>query len=268
MPRYLGHRYPHLLGGQFRGPIFRRKKAIIDLSQRTVCHYLGLLDKMGFTQSYGKRGRSITEDGKRELESALIVDKLGFVAARVDTLSYRMSFNPNLKKGTIILNISTVHQNDIQRATDEMIKVFDHGLSMGKFLILGRPGTTLGEFKIASDQYAIGTICSVTINGILLRSNIAVTSRFGGLLEIKNHQSFRFTHMINYDGSTLDPLEIFIKGKMTRVKDILKSGNGIIGASFREVPAVALPEVKRIIKKLERIGLGGYCWWENLTNLF
>jgi hypothetical protein len=63
--------------------------------------------------------------------------------------------------------------------------------------------------------------------------------------------------MINYDGTTLDPLEIFIKGKMTRVRDILETGNGVIGASFREVPAVALPDVKTIIKKLEKIGLAG-----------
>ncbi len=229
----------------------------IDLRQRTVCHYLGLMDKMGFTESRGKRGRAITDAGRRELESGLIVDKLGFVAARVDRLSYQMSFNQNFRRGKIILNISSVPQHAIQETIREIKKVFDHGLSMGTLLAWGEPGTTLGEYKVPNDQYAIGTICSVTINGVLLRSNIATTSRFGGLLEFKDHKPFRFTHMINYNGTTLDPLEIFIKGKMTRVRDIIETGNGIIGASFREVPAVALPDVKTIINKLEKIGMGG-----------
>jgi len=229
----------------------------IDLSQRTVCHYLGLMDRLGFTRSYGKRGRVITDVGRRELESGLIVDKLGFVASRVDTLSYKMSFNVNLRRGKIILNISTLPRNALQSALKEINNVYAYGLSMGKLVALGRPGTSLGEFKVPADQYAVGTICSLTINGVLLRANIATTSRFGGLLEFRDHKPLRFTHMINYDGTTLDPLEIFIKGKMTRVKDILETGNGVIGASFREVPAVALPDVKTIIKKLEKIGLAG-----------
>ena len=229
----------------------------IDLRQRSVCHYLGLMDNMGFTQGCGKRGRTITEAGRRELESGMIVDKLGFVAARVDTLSYQMSFNPTVKRGKIILNISTIHRDTIQKALTEINSVFSHGLSMGNLIAWGEPGTTLGEYRVPDDQYAIGTICSVTINGVLLRSNIATHSRFGGLLEYKDNKPFRFTHMINYDGTTLDPLEIFIKGKMTRVREIIETGNGIIGASFREVPAVALPDVKVIMKKLEKIGMGG-----------
>lgn len=229
----------------------------IDLRQRTVCHYLGLMDNMGFTQGCGKRGRAITEAGRRELESGMIVDKLGFVASRVDTLSYQMSFNPKVKRGKIILNISTIHRDAVQMAMHEITSVYANGLSMGTLLAWGKPGSTLGEYRVPDDQYAIGTICSVTINGVLLRANIATHSRFGGLLEFKDHKPFRFTHMINYDGTTLDPLEIFIKGRMTQVRDIIESGNGVIGASFREVPAVALPDVKVIMKKLENVGLGG-----------
>ena len=229
----------------------------IDLRQRTVCHYLGLMDNMGFTEGCGKRGRAITEAGRRELESGMIVDKLGFVASRVDTLAYQMSFNPNMRRGKIILNISTIHRDAVQKAVAEITSVYAHGLSMGNLLAWGKPASTLGEYRVPDDQYAIGTICSVTINGVLLRANIATHSRFGGLLEFKDHKPFRFTHMINYDGTTLDPLEIFIKGKMTQVRNIIESGNGIIGASFREVPAVALPDVKVIMKKLEKVGLGG-----------
>ncbi|HNT35016.1 MAG TPA: winged-helix domain-containing protein, partial [bacterium] len=71
----------------------------IDLSERTVRHYLGLTDKAGLTANMGKRGRKLTPQGERELESALVVDKVGFVAARVDSLAYQMSFSLSKRKG-------------------------------------------------------------------------------------------------------------------------------------------------------------------------
>jgi len=52
-------------------------------------------------------------------------------------------------------------------------------------------------------------------------------------------------------------LGIFIKGGMTSVRQVVLTGSGKIGASFREVPSVALPKVEKIRRKLDKIGLGG-----------
>ena len=118
--------------------------------------------------------------------------------------------------------------------------------------------STAGKLiQIEDNKAAIGTVCSVTINGIFLNEGIHVTSRFGGLLELINGVPLRFTEVINYDGSSIDPLEIFIKGGMTDVQQVVQTGNGRIGASFREFPCVALPKVESIKKKLDKIGLGG-----------
>ena len=65
----------------------------------------------------------------------------------------------------------------------------------------------------------------------------------------------RFTQIITYDGSSLDPLEIFIRGHMTSVGEVARTGSGMLGASFREVPMVALPEVQRIIHESEQAGI-------------
>lgn len=128
---------------------------------------------------------------------------------------------------------------------------------MGRFLVVGLPGTKMGNIIIDGGKVAIGTVCSVTINGVLLNEGIHTTSRFGGLLELNKGRPLRFTQIINYDGSSLDPLEIFIKGGMTSVHQAVLTGNGRIGASFREVPSVAIQKVERIRKKLDKIGLGG-----------
>ena len=76
------------------------------------------------------------------------------------------------------------------------------------------------------------------------------------LLEIRNGRPHRFTQIINYDGTSIDPLEIFIRGKMTDVRRVVNTGGGIVGASFREIPTAAINEVERINTELEQTGLG------------
>jgi hypothetical protein len=77
-------------------------------------------------------------------------------------------------------------------------------------------------------------------------------------LEIINKKPTRFVEMIRYDGTSLDPLEIFIKSRMTDYTNATENGYGLIGASFREVPAVSRDRVIEIAAQLEKIGLGSF----------
>ena len=228
-----------------------------DLSQRTVRYYLKKMDQDGLTQNLGKRGRKITPKGEEELKSAFVIEKLGFVASKIDALTYQMSFSLRKQKGKVILNVSTIDRRYLRKAVQQVQLVFRAGLGMGRFVSLGSPGSKMGSQTKAGGRVVIGTVCSVTINGILLKEGIHTTARFGGLLELIKGHPFRFTEIINYDGSSIDPLEIFIKGGMTSVRQVVLTGSGKIGASFREVPSVALPKVEKIRKKLDWIGLGG-----------
>lgn len=229
----------------------------IDLGERTVRNYLAQADELGWTENLGRRGRRLTPLGVQEIDGALVVDKVGFVAARVDTLAYQMTFDPVAGKGKVILNISTIAARDVRPAIQELIQVYDADLGMGRKLAVGGPGDQVGDFYVPRGSFAVGTICSVSINGILLRANIAMTSRFGGLLQFEKGGPKRFTQIITYDGSSLDPLEIFIRGHMTSVAETARTGYGMLGASFREVPAVALPDARPLIDLSEKIGVGG-----------
>ncbi len=228
-----------------------------DLCERTVRNYLAEADGLGWTHNLGRRGRELTALGMQELEGALAVDKVGYVAARVDELSYQMTFDPVAKQGTVILNISTVALEDARAALVELRKVYEANLGMGRLAAIGMPGETVGDLPVPEGRFAIGTVCSVSINGIFLRANIATTSRFGGLLEFDQGIPKRFTQIIHYDGTSLDPLEIFIRGHMTSVAQAAQTGSGVLGASFREVPTVALSEVRRLAALSEEIGIGG-----------
>jgi hypothetical protein len=228
----------------------------LNLSQRTVRHYLGWTDRKGFTKKVGRRGRVITQAGAKEVADSFVIEKLGLVVSKIDELSFRMSFSLSRLSGSIILNISTFGAEHAPFAMGRIVPVFEAGLGMGRFVAFEQGGKELGDFVVPEGRIAIGTVCSVTINGIFLKAGIPVASRFGGLLEMRNRKPVRFTQLINYDGTTLDPLEIFIKGKMTTVGKVVSTGNGVIGASFREIPSAALHEAEKLRKKLLEIGLG------------
>lgn len=229
----------------------------ITLQQRMVRYYLLRMDRAGWTQNLGRSGRRLTARGHEELRDAIAVEKVGFVSARMDELSCKMSFDPDRGAGTIILNISRVRAEDFPEAARLCQKVLEAGLGMGRRLALGPEGHELGGRPIPFGRVALGTVCSVTLNGIFRMAGIPVASRFGGLLEFRDGKPARFTQIINYDATTIDPVEIFVRGRMTRVREAAATGRGPIGASFREIPATALPEARQLIKKIARAGLGG-----------
>ena len=128
---------------------------------------------------------------------------------------------------------------------------------MGSLTCLANEGDRLGDYLIPPGKVGIGTVCSVTLNGVLLNSGIPTVSIFGGVLEIDKGIPARFTDVIHYNGTSLDPLEIFIKGKLTHVREAARMGRGRIGASFREIPTSAAGKDQSIRNQLKDLGLEG-----------
>ncbi len=48
-----------------------------EISERTVRHHLGIMDRDGLTDNQGRRGRRITQHGLEELGSARVIDRIG-----------------------------------------------------------------------------------------------------------------------------------------------------------------------------------------------
>lgn len=229
----------------------------ITLRPRTVRMHLLQMDQEGLTQFVGRRqGREITEKGRQELARANVIEKVGFVAAKVDVMGYRMTFSLDRCAGSVIINTALINRRDFARSVSHMEPVFAAGLGMGQHVAMATEGEQLGASLVPQGMLALGTVCSVTVNGLLLNRRIPVTSRFGGLVEMRDGKPYRFVELIEYRGTTLDPLEIFIRSGMTQVTRCARTGNGIIGASFREVPSVAMEEVHGIWKQMEKPGLG------------
>ncbi len=108
---------------------------------------------------------------------------------------------------------------------------------------------------IPKDKIGIATVCGITVNGVLLKQGIPIESKFGGILEIRNTKPLRFTALINYGGTSLDPSEQFVRAHMTTVSQAARSGNGRILANFREIPAPARSMTEEINKVLRDAGI-------------
>lgn len=228
-----------------------------DISERSVRLYLNELDGDGLTENLGRRGRVITDKGKQEADASRMLEGIGLLSGKIDSMSYKMDFDPALRRGTVVVNISAVPLDGVTHERLRLIEqVFAKGYSMGTLLALFKAGENCGGFTIPEGMVGIGTVCSITLNGVLLRRGVPTVSRFGGLLELKDGVPTRFVDIIHYDGTSIDPLVVFIRSGMADYVNAVKSGNGRIGASFREFPADSVEVVGSISRQLETLGLG------------
>jgi repressor of nif and glnA expression len=157
----------------------------------------------------------------------------------------------------VILNVSLFSRKDLRRAVKLLKAVFASPFVMSDRVLLAESGDRIGEAPIPKGMIGLGTVCSVTMNGIFLKAGIPVTSKFGGVLEIESREAKRFISLISYEGSSIDPLEIFIKSGMTDANRAVRNGSGSILASFREVPVVCLEAARKLSRTMSEKGLRG-----------
>ncbi|MDO4573987.1 MAG: NrpR regulatory domain-containing protein [Planctomycetia bacterium] len=234
------------------------QSAGIRYSERAVRLYLQMLDEQGLTEAHGRKGRTLTREGIRELQQNEVVNRLGYLSAKIDLMTYRMTFDLPTCSGGVVVNTSVLPIPEFVKSISAICDVFRHGYGMGRLVSLLRPGEMFGDTEIPSGYLGFCTVCSITFNGVLLKHGIPVASRFSGLLELLDGKPVRFAELINYDATTIDPLEIFIRAGMTDNTGAVRNGNGLIGAAFRELPGESRQHVENITERLEKIGLGTF----------
>ncbi|MBD3418497.1 MAG: DUF128 domain-containing protein [Chitinivibrionales bacterium] len=230
----------------------------IDISERSIRLYLGDLDKKGLVISHGRRGKTISEAGSEYLRSEQLVYHIGYLSAKIDQMTYAMNFDLARRSGKVVVNVSLVDPHLLHRYCDAIGKVFELGYAMGNRVMLLGPGEELGDIQIPEDKVGFCTVCSITLNGVLLKHGIPTSSRFGGLLFLNKGKPERFVEVIHYDATSIDPLEVFIRSGMTDYWGAISRKTGKIGASFRELPADSREMVTHIAQHLDEIGLGAF----------
>jgi HTH-type transcriptional regulator, global nitrogen regulator NrpRI len=235
----------------------RLKSYGIELGERAVRYHLKIMDERGLTRLVGRDGRLINDAGTEELKSALVRDKVGFAISRIELLAFRTNFDPSRRAGLVPINVSFFPEERFAEALGIMRPVFERGLCVSDLVFTAHAGEKIGDSIVPKGKTALGTICSVVINGTLLKAGIPMDSRFGGIIEIKNHKPLRFVELINYAGSSMDPSEVFIRAGMTSVLEVVKKGEGKLLANYREIPALCRPVVENVVAQMKEVGIGG-----------
>jgi hypothetical protein len=244
------------IGGRLIGQ--QLKDLGVALSERAVRYHLKLMDERGLTELMGNQdGRTITEKGLAEIKNALVKDKVGFAITKIELLAFRTTFDYRSRRGDVPLNVSFFARSDFDRALIAMKPAFDSGFCVSQLVVVAEGGQLIGDLEVPDDHVGFGTVCSIVINGALLKAGVPMDSRFSGTLQIHNHKPMRFTEIIRYDGTSVDPSEIFIKARMTSVTETITTGGGEILANFRETPALCLPLVDTVVDGLKEAGIDG-----------
>jgi repressor of nif and glnA expression len=199
----------------------------------------------------------LTHRGLEELGIALAPDQVGFILDRLELLAFRTTFDPLKKTGLVPINTSLINARDFEKALTIMKEVFRSKLAVSHLVKTAGEGDKIGSIVIPEGKIGLATVCSVAVNGVLLKAGIPIESRFGGVLEIKNNRPRRFIALISYAGTSLDPSEQYIRAKMTAVGEVVKTGSGVILANFREIPAPARSLVNDKINQLREAGING-----------
>lgn len=227
------------------------------MGERGVRYHLRILDERGFTTRLGYDGRVITERGINELKNAMVGDRVGFIINKIERLLLDTTFDLKTRQGNVIINISIIDKNDFDKTMEIVKYVINDGYPFSPYIKLIEEGTVVSDIEIPKGKIGIATMCSITIDGILLNNGIPVTPKYGGILQVKDKKPMCFEDIIAYSGTTIDPMRIFISKKMTRVLSTVNTGSGKLLANLREIPEAALSKANEVLNYVVDARIGG-----------
>ena len=175
-------------------------------------------------------------------------EKISLVLSKSLNLIQQVNFDVEKQKGDIIANISYVHRDHIDRALSIMEDTYNDN---PKYI---NPYYKLVDHPENDDMVGIATICSLSIDGILINNGIMSNPTYSGLLELTEPPLF--IDLISYNGTTLDPHKIFLSKNMTSITG--SAGPDKILASVKEIPYISRDHAVELLEILNNIGFSIY----------
>jgi len=228
------------------------------IGERAVRHYLVLLDYKGFTTKIGNVGRVITEKGLEELNEARVGDRVGFVGTKIDELVYKTTFDLKRRTGDVIVNVAIIDKNDFDVAIGAAAETVDSGYTVSPYVRYLEEGDRVGAAFVHDGSVGLVTMCSMTVDGLLLKNGIPSNIKYGGLLEVEEGKPVRYTDLISYQGTSLDPIQIFTARQMTSILTAVRSGKGKVLANVRTVPVIAAEKSIELLRDAKKAGIVGW----------
>lgn len=219
------------------------------MTDRAVQYYLRYLDTRGFTEKVGNQGRVLTPSGIMETDRALVDDRIGFVISKLERLAFRSTFDPSSATGDVAYNLTVVSDDVVEPVIELYDRVRNAGCSFfSGYSILER------DHRVPQGHTGILTVCSITMDGVFQHNGIPVKVAYGGTIEMKEREPVRFMDVIGYQGSTVDPLQLFIGAGLTSINNYIDTGNGSLLANVRQIPGAAEEKAQKLIIEMQDCG--------------
>lgn len=170
---------------------------------------------------------------------------VSFILNKIYNLVSQVTFDVEEGRGDVIVNVSYVDKEYL----DESIEIINNLYKLKPEYCIGNRYALIEQ---SNNKVGIATICSLTIGGILTNYGINSTPEYSGLLDIYGSDK-RFIELISYQGSSVDPHEIFINKNMCDIQGAYDN-NGRILASVHSVPYIAREETVDILSSLNEYG--------------
>jgi len=175
---------------------------------------------------------------------------LKFVNHRIEEYAMQVTFDPKEGVANIIYNLSLVKEGDIEHVVSTFKDAFKAGVCVSGLVRIEESGETIDNFRVPEGFTAIITLCSSTLDGVLMRRGVPLTPIGGGVVEVSHRVPKRFTHIILYEHTTIDPLQVLISQEMTSVTGVMRKGSGNLLANIRQCHMEAESLIGEVIDDL------------------
>ena len=227
------------------------------LSERTVRYHLQLLELKGLVAGHERSGRTITSQGLAELSRALVSQRVGFVITRFLSMACLITYDYIADSGTVVANVSVMDKSFYDKMFGIVRDLHAANLLLAPYIKVLDENEEYQNIVVPEGKIALFTICDLTVDGVLIRSGIPLFFRYGGLVQMVNGKPLRFVDMISYEGTTISPLELFVRSGQTSVLKVVKTGSGVLPVGMREIVAEARERTHKIVSTLKERGWGG-----------
>ena len=172
---------------------------------------------------------------------------LVFTLSRIENLMQQVTFNPEKMEGTIIANTSYVRRSQLEETLEIFRDTIQSGLAVCPLL----------KVEDAGERAKVYTACSITLTGVLLKRGIPIRPKGGGIIEIVEREPSRFTDMLMYWATTVDPIDILIAQDLTGIMGMMRTGNGRILGNLHEAPMVARERIEETLDLMASVEFAG-----------
>jgi repressor of nif and glnA expression len=182
---------------------------------------------------------------------------LKFVNHNIEDYAMQVTFDPAAGEGKIVYNLSLIKNEDLEFAISVLKDAYRSGVSVSGLVRFFKSGEKVADFIVPKGCTGICTMCSITFDGLLIKRGIPINPIGGGVVEIENRTPIRFTHIILYEHTTIDPLQVLISQKTTSITNVMRRGSGNILANIREFHMEAEPLVGMVLDELSNSSYSG-----------